>query len=96
MSEKTVEYSFCENLRNWISRRHPLLSHFLNIFVVSVGLLIVLIGIVLIPLPGPGWLIVFIGLSFIGVVSERVDKFLMKVKKWLKNKFDNVVKSQTK
>lgn len=34
--------------------------------VAVVGSLVVLLGIVLIPLPGPGWLIVFLGLTLLG------------------------------
>jgi uncharacterized protein (TIGR02611 family) len=34
-----------------------------RIGVTLVGLIVVLVGVVLIPLPGPGWLIVFLGLG---------------------------------
>jgi uncharacterized protein (TIGR02611 family) len=43
-----------------------------------VGTLVVLLGVVLIPLPGPGWRIVFIGLSILGSEfhwARRLNRF---------------------
>jgi uncharacterized protein (TIGR02611 family) len=47
-------------------RANPATAALYRTMVGVVGTLVVLLGIVLIPLPGPGWLIVFIGLSILG------------------------------
>lgn len=50
-------------------------------FITLVGALIVVVGIILIPLPGPGWLIVFIGLTVLG--SEW--HWARRLTQWVKN-----------
>lgn len=52
-------------LRTWIDTRPRLRS----IYRLSVGILgggIALLGLLLVPLPGPGWLVVFLGLAILG------------------------------
>lgn len=44
--------------------------------VALVGSLIVVLGVVLIPLPGPGWLIVFIGLSVLASEFAWAERLL--------------------
>ncbi|HSX28294.1 MAG TPA: TIGR02611 family protein [Candidatus Saccharimonadales bacterium] len=39
-------------------------------FIFAVGGLIVIVGIILIPLPGPGWAIVFVGLAILATEFE--------------------------
>lgn len=51
--------------RAWV-HAHPRLRLAYLTLVALLGGLIVLTGIVLIPLPGPGWLIVFLGLAVLG------------------------------
>lgn len=51
-------------------RRNPLTRLVWRLVVGLVGTAIVVIGIVLLPLPGPGWLIIFLGL---GVLSTEFD-----------------------
>ncbi|MFC5928420.1 TIGR02611 family protein [Cryobacterium melibiosiphilum] len=46
--------------------RHPHLRWLYRAAVAVLGVVIVVVGIVLIPLPGPGWLIVFVGLATLG------------------------------
>jgi uncharacterized protein (TIGR02611 family) len=48
--------------RDWV-RRLPGGSLIWKIAVAVIGLLIVALGVLLIPLPGPGWAIVFLGLA---------------------------------
>jgi uncharacterized protein (TIGR02611 family) len=43
-------------------KSHPVTGHAYRITVGIVGLLVVLLGLVLVPFPGPGWLIVILGL----------------------------------
>lgn len=47
-------------------RRRPWLNSVYKIAVTLFGVLIVAVGLILVPLPGPGWLIVFIGLTLLG------------------------------
>lgn len=47
-------------------RKYPWLDLVYKIVITVLGVLIVIIGLILVPLPGPGWLIVFIGLTVLG------------------------------
>jgi len=61
-----------------------------RIGVTIVGALVVLIGIVLIPLPGPGWAIVFGGLAILAteyVWARRVLAYSKRKAHGVKNKF---------
>ena len=49
------------------------------------GGLVVLIGLVLVPYPGPGWLIVFAGFAILATEFTFADKALQ----WLKGKYDS-------
>lgn len=44
-------------------RAHPTLHFFYQIIVAVLGFAIIATGIVLLPLPGPGWVIIFVGLG---------------------------------
>jgi uncharacterized protein (TIGR02611 family) len=60
-----------------------LLRHGKRIGTAIVGGLVVLIGLVLIPYPGPGWLIVFAGFAILATEFEFAAKWLA----WLKSKY---------
>jgi uncharacterized protein (TIGR02611 family) len=47
-------------------RRHPALHLGYRIVIAVVGTAIIIGGLILVPLPGPGWLIVFIGVAVLG------------------------------
>lgn len=47
-------------------RKRPWLDVVYRVIITVLGALIVIIGLILVPLPGPGWLIVFIGLTVLG------------------------------
>ncbi|MCU1528299.1 MAG: hypothetical protein JWP75_2062 [Frondihabitans sp.] len=51
------------------------------------GILVVIIGIILIPLPGPGWLIVFLGLALLGTEFPAAHRFNM----WVQRKVRAVI-----
>ena len=55
-------------LARWraIVRRRPWLNFVYKLIVSVLGGAIVVIGLILVPLPGPGWLIVFIGMTVLG------------------------------
>ncbi|MGJ0203238.1 TIGR02611 family protein [Leucobacter sp. gxy201] len=57
--------AFMARWRRWLQRR-PWLNTLYKIIVTALGLAIVAIGLILVPLPGPGWLIVFLGLTVLG------------------------------
>lgn len=61
--------------RGWILR--PL------VFVL--GLAVVLLGIALLVLPGPGWVLIFAGLAILALVFPPAERLL----DWLKAKFDS-------
>ena len=51
--------------QDW-ARKNPRFRVAYLVLVALVGLSIVAVGLILVPLPGPGWLIVFVGLSLLG------------------------------
>lgn len=51
-----------------------------KVLIAIVGGLVVLVGLVLIPYPGPGWLVVFAGLSILGTEFEFAKKLLENAK----------------
>lgn len=58
-----------------------------------VGVAIVAIGVVLLPLPGPGWVIIFAGLgvlateySWAAALLERVRRFFERWKRWVESR----------
>lgn len=58
--------------------KHPALEASYRVAVGALGAAVVALGIVLIPLPGPGWLIVFAGLAILAtefVWAERLLQF---------------------
>lgn len=57
--------------------------HSKRVFIGVVGTAIVLIGIVLIPYPGPGWLIVFAGFAVLATEFEFAQRAL----NWLRTKY---------
>lgn len=59
---------------------HYLLRHSRRVGVAVVGGLVVIIGVILIPYPGPGWLIVFAGLAILATEFEFAAKVLEKLK----------------
>lgn len=68
--------NFKERLNKILNDSHPVIAHSLRAVLISAGLLVVTVGLILVPLPGPGWLIVFFGLSIIALISRRTENFL--------------------
>lgn len=67
-------------------RARPSVHFVYRIFVAVLGLVIILGGIVLLPLPGPGWVIIFVGLgiwaSEFGWASDLLNWTKDKVREW--------------
>ncbi len=57
-------FQWFRDLRAWIHAR-PHVHLVYKVLVGVVGGLVVVIGLILVPLPGPGWLVVFIGLTIL-------------------------------
>jgi len=55
-------------MRRWraVIARRPWLNVLYKTVITVLGVAVVVIGLILVPLPGPGWLIVFIGLTILG------------------------------
>ncbi|MDJ0350481.1 TIGR02611 family protein [Cryobacterium sp. PH29-G1] len=67
--------------RAWVDG-HPYLLIAYRVGVGALGTVIIVIGVVLIPLPGPGWLIVFLGLAVLGTEfawARRLGDFLKRI-----------------
>jgi uncharacterized protein (TIGR02611 family) len=65
-----------------------------RILVTIVGVLVVLIGIVLIPLPGPGWAIVFGGLAILATEYVWAQRLLSYAKRTAVNAKDKVLRKK--
>ena len=63
---------------------HHVRRHTKRIITAFLGGLVVLVGIVLIPYPGPGWLIVFAGFAILSTEFE----FARRTLEWLKGKYE--------
>lgn len=56
------------------------------------GFVIVVIGIVLLPLPGPGWVVIASGLSILAKDVAWADRLLQKVRRRLPRRADGKVR----
>lgn len=65
-------------MKRWRAAIHrkPWLDRVYKILITVLGVLIVIIGLILVPLPGPGWLIVFIGLTILGTEYHWARRLL--------------------
>lgn len=73
---------------DWAWRRrvrgNPTTAKIYRVAVFLVGLVIVVVGLLLIPFPGPGWLIVIAGLAVWATEFEKAQRVLEFVKKYLR------------
>ncbi|WJL97161.1 TIGR02611 family protein [Microbacterium sp. ET2] len=69
--------------RAWVAG-HPLLERVYRIGVAIFGGVLALGGLILVPLPGPGWLIVFLGLAVLGTEFH----WARRIAAWLKRQLD--------
>lgn len=63
-----------------IFEKHPLLLLFYQIVVGAIGSLIVVAGILMLVLPGPGWVTIFFGLAILGTEFRWARRSIM----WLR------------
>jgi uncharacterized protein (TIGR02611 family) len=67
--------------RAWVER-HPRVRFAYRFTVGVVGMIVVIAGLILVPLPGPGWLIVFLGIAVLGTefpAAHRVGQWLKRL-----------------
>lgn len=57
-------------------RRRPTAYLVYRVLIGLVGSAVVILGIIAIPAPGPGWLIVFVGLGILASEFDRADRLL--------------------
>jgi uncharacterized protein (TIGR02611 family) len=44
-----------------------------------IGIMIIVLGVILIPLPGPGWLIVAVGVGMLALEFDRMERLLERI-----------------
>jgi uncharacterized protein (TIGR02611 family) len=67
--------------RAWVER-HPRIRFAYRLAVGLLGGTVAIVGLILVPLPGPGWLIVFLGIAILGTefpAAHRVGQWLKRV-----------------
>jgi len=64
-----------QRYRDWVQTKHPSLQMANKVLITIAGVLVIVIGLILVPLPGPGWLIVFFGLSILGLEFPPIQRF---------------------
>lgn len=83
-----------ERLRQWRARVRALPGGAIvwRVGVTVMGLLVVVLGVLLLPLPGPGWLIIFAGLGLLaseyawaGRLLARLRRLVMKWTRWARH-----------
>lgn len=75
MTEKQAERTRLDDLRDWLDGR-PVTRRLFRIGIAVVGTAVLALGIVLIPYPGPGWLVVFAGLGILALEFEWAGRLL--------------------
>jgi uncharacterized protein (TIGR02611 family) len=83
-----------ERFRGWMLDQHPMVRHAYRVGLAVFGSLVIIIGLLLVPLPGPGWLVVFFGVALLGLefplfhrLHEWVKGKALRFWGWLKKKF---------
>lgn len=79
--------------RGWVHKQHASVRWAYKVLVAIAGITIIAVGVILIPLPGPGWLIVFFGLAVLGLefpLFKRISTFIkdkaLQVWHWFKKR----------
>jgi uncharacterized protein (TIGR02611 family) len=75
--------------RRWI-HAHPRVRTPYRVLVAAVGLMVITVGLILVPLPGPGWLIVFVGVAVLGTefpAAHRLTELVRRQAARLRNRW---------
>lgn len=77
-----------QRFRRWTAH-HPLLRLVHKTVVTIVGVVLVLLGVAMLVLPGPGWLAIFLGLGVLGTefhwarrLNQRAKRLVMRGWRW--------------
>lgn len=65
--------------RAWLARRHISIRIGYRVLIAVMGAIVIVLGLILVPLPGPGWLVVFGGLAILSTEfawARRVARWL--------------------
>lgn len=73
---------FLRTTRGWVGR-HPRLEFAYRAGVGAVGGVLTVGGLLLVPLPGPGWLVVFLGLAVLGTEFGWAQRMAARLKRLL-------------
>ena len=65
---------FMRRWRGWI-RERPWMNGLYRVLITLIGVVVIVVGLILVPLPGPGWLIVFVGLTVLGSEFHWARRF---------------------
>jgi uncharacterized protein (TIGR02611 family) len=63
VSKKSTKH---ERFRSWVHKQHPAIRHAYRVLVAIAGSVVIITGLIMVPLPGPGWLVVFFGIALLG------------------------------
>jgi uncharacterized protein (TIGR02611 family) len=78
---------YLRRCRAWVER-HPRVRWAYRLVVGVLGTLIAVVGLLLVPLPGPGWLIVFVGVAVLGTEFAAARRFSAFLKRMLMRFWD--------
>jgi uncharacterized protein (TIGR02611 family) len=73
---------FLRRRRAWVER-HPRLRWAYRFGVAALGASVAMVGLILVPMPGPGWLIVFLGIGILGTEFPSAARFGVYLKRAL-------------
>lgn len=66
--------------RAWLQKQHSSVRVTYKIVIALAGVIVIIIGLLLVPLPGPGWLVVFMGFAILGLefpAAKRVHAYAL-------------------
>jgi uncharacterized protein (TIGR02611 family) len=59
--------------------RHQQRGRIYRVSFAATGIIIILLGLILVPLPGPGWLIVALGVGMLALEFDRMERLLERI-----------------
>ena len=73
---------FLQRSRAWV-HQHPRLRWVYRALVGVLGSTVAVLGLILVPLPGPGWLVVFLGITILGTEFPTAHRLAATLKRIL-------------
>lgn len=78
--------AFAHRLRERLNA-HPMLRFVYRGIIGALGGFVIVVGIILVPLPGPGWLVIFVGVAILSVEFEWARRVERRFKAWIGKSF---------